>query len=437
MPDVLHTDPSDWKYVSEGGATIVYSYKGATHADFDGTVLRLRKAPVGMADTPSTSLEGEEDPDDPTIAFQTKCMERLIPPEHLPRLVNVHLNRTWLEKLVEMHDRERPELRRAKDAIDLNKHKGVLATDLVGGNRLAVEIKPKWAFLPSPVYLSQESKHSKTNICRFCMHSQMRAARGLQAATDYCPLDLFSGREERVLRAIRSLWQGWITSDGAANNLKIFASGKFIRPIDSQALLADGCEPVKNMDVIRDAFAAALVQPLLETPVLRILSRLQRNLDVLDIEGLSDLWRRTESAVASLREQSNSVPPPTPIGGSSPFFNLLEPRIPDWTTFLDNYISLEKQFDASNPTADSLRHYILAYLLSATFKDCSIIVRLKYLQPGTVPQQVGGPQSVAIIDLDPKSMSKLGQWEKLDREIVASYKPVEGKVCVDDWQPVM
>lgn len=60
----------------------------------------------------------------------------------------------------------------------------------------------------------------------------MRADSGLQMATDYCPLDLFSGRRERIQHAIRSLWQGWVASDASANNLKIFASGKFIKPQD-------------------------------------------------------------------------------------------------------------------------------------------------------------------------------------------------------------
>src|SRR5258708_6482561 len=43
-PDATKTSPSDWKYVSEGGATIVFSYAGPPHPDFAHTVLRLRKS---------------------------------------------------------------------------------------------------------------------------------------------------------------------------------------------------------------------------------------------------------------------------------------------------------------------------------------------------------------------------------------------------------
>lgn len=48
-----------------------------------------------------------------------------------------------------------------------------------------------------------------------------------------------------------------------------------------------------DLDTIGDVFASTLIQPLLRTPLLRILSDLQRNLDPLDIEGLSKLWKVT------------------------------------------------------------------------------------------------------------------------------------------------
>lgn len=143
MADILQTKPANWKYVSEGGATIVFSYAGPSHPDFDGTVLRLRKSALpakgSQKKAPTQPTDGE--PDDPTIEYQTKCMQRLIPPEHLPRLQTVQLDRFWLEELVKLQNDVRPEERKEKDEIDLERKKGVLATDLVGGNWLAVEIK--------------------------------------------------------------------------------------------------------------------------------------------------------------------------------------------------------------------------------------------------------------------------------------------------------
>jgi inositol-pentakisphosphate 2-kinase len=138
MSDIAQTLPSHWKYVSEGGATIVFSYVGPPDASYNGMVLRLRKAVDNSAPAVPTN---EEEPDDPIIEYQTRCIERLFPSDNLPQLRSVRLERTWLERLAKEHDSKRPEVRSGKDHIDLSRRKGVLATDLVGGEWIAVEIK--------------------------------------------------------------------------------------------------------------------------------------------------------------------------------------------------------------------------------------------------------------------------------------------------------
>lgn len=198
----------------------------------------------------------------------------------------------------------------------------------------------------------------------------------------------------------------------------------------------------------RDAFTTALLPMLMDTPVLRLLSKLQRTLDCLDIEGLSNLWREAETSAplyrttfASFFERthgatgSEEAPPMSPLGVSSLFLTSPEPTISDWSDFLDTYLSsASSQLDHSNPRPETLRYYLLAYLLSATFKDCSIIIRMDPLRP-IVPQSTQvRPERVTVIDLDPKSMDRLRKWEKLDKEIVQAYLGVEErKVCVDGW----
>lgn len=140
MADVLHTNPSDWKYVSEGGVKIVFSYVGPPHPKFDGRVLQLRKR-ARLQD----HAQSDSGSDIPAIEYQSRCIERLIPPQYLPHLETVALDRTWLEALVALHDSVRPKQRREKD-VDLERKKGVLATDLVSGNWLAVEIKVSFSF---------------------------------------------------------------------------------------------------------------------------------------------------------------------------------------------------------------------------------------------------------------------------------------------------
>jgi inositol-pentakisphosphate 2-kinase len=194
--DPTTTSPSEWSYVSEGGATIVFSYNG-THPAFTRNVLRLRKASLAqLSAQPNPDKENVEEPDDPSIAFLTKVTSLLIPSIHLPRLESVPVSGPWLKELASLAEDSRPALRRAKDGIDISRKKAVLATDLVGGKGWAVEIKvglfrfspsfyylilsprlqPKWAFLSNPTYASDETRDIKSRYCRFCMHSNHKAS---------------------------------------------------------------------------------------------------------------------------------------------------------------------------------------------------------------------------------------------------------------------
>ena len=62
------------------------------------------------------------------------------------------------------------------------------------------------------------------------MHNHLRKSSGEIIEMNYCPLDLFSGNEARITKAIHSLWDAWTESGGTVNNLKVFAKGKTLRP---------------------------------------------------------------------------------------------------------------------------------------------------------------------------------------------------------------
>ncbi|KAF9268954.1 hypothetical protein L218DRAFT_954378 [Marasmius fiardii PR-910] len=505
--DITTTSPeTDWKYVSEGGATIVFSYIGPPNPAFDGMVLRLRKipnVPVGVRDSDSSDTDeedSEEEEEDPTISFQRRCMSRLIPSDHLPRLQSVivradpvpsvsidgetgvytykqqktrtmpgdfygpphfHSNR-WLRGIGKAHDAERPEGRRKTGGVDVHKQKGVLATDLVGGNGISVEIKPKWSFLPNPTYLSESTRPIKSKTCRFCMHSFVRSQEDHQSsygqgqvALGYCPLDLFSNDEPRVRKALYTLWDAWVESEAKVNNLKIFVKGKVLLPDQQRGLLAsshqDGAETVQsplnddNTD-IREMFTSSLIPLLTRTPAFQTLNRLQRTLDMLDIEGLGKVWK--------LYQQNRNL---EPNGLPELGFGMEEPTIDEWTKFIDSYLSQLQKLEppkedgrvypflpaptppkleekTSSYTESEIRSYLLAYLLSATFKDCSVIIRIPLLRLPHVA--LVDPRNVTIIDLDPKSMTRLRRWEVLDESIVKAYGKVkEGgrKVCDDGF----
>ncbi|KAK7695082.1 hypothetical protein QCA50_002272 [Cerrena zonata] len=192
-PHITETAPTDWKYISEGGSSIVFSYTGPPNPDFDETALRLRKVDHDSSLTDTPSFE-EVEPDDPSIIFQHRIIERLFPSTFLPHLDAVKVDGPWLEKLSHLVEEHRPEERRERDKIDTRKHKAVLATDLVGGHGWAVEIKPKWGFLPNPTHLFPESKALKTRTCRFCMHSHLKSTEGEEVSLGYCPPRSILGR---------------------------------------------------------------------------------------------------------------------------------------------------------------------------------------------------------------------------------------------------
>ena len=183
-------------------------------------------------------------------------------------------------------------------------------------------------------------------------------------------------------------------------------------------------DETSNLYALRTRFWALIGSLLTETPVLRTLSRLERNLDVLDIEGISKLWalsleKSSEDTV--VQDGVDSIPE---IGANFP-----EPSIDEWKHFVDQYLSTHKHLDHSSPKLSNLRYYIFAYLLSATFKDCSIMLRTDQRH------ELGRKGAVTVIDLDPKSVRRLSKWEKLDRDIVRAYTGFERKKCVDSWKP--
>jgi inositol-pentakisphosphate 2-kinase len=155
------------------------------------------------------------------------------------------------------------------------------------------------------------------------------------------------------------------------------------------------------------AFTRALLPLLVNTKLLPILGTLQRTLDAFDIEGLVRLWNLSNSQISG-----DSV---LPIASGTP-----QPTMDEWVSFIDEYLATNARPDYTLEGVDTpeakerLRYYMMAYLMSATFKDCSVILRL-----GS-----GSGDRITVIDLDPKKIEKLRTWEVQDLEIVRGFKEV-------------
>jgi inositol-pentakisphosphate 2-kinase len=159
---------------------------------------------------------------------------------------------------------------------------------------------------------------------------------------------------------------------------------------------------------LRTKFVETIAPILMDRPVLAKLSELQRSLDPLDIEGLS--------AFVTGKPAPEYPNGPLPLLDAPEVQSWENPTLDEWRGFLDAYFHRNPKSGVStnsNATAHGMsqkRYYLLAYLLSASFKDCSIIVRGR----GDDVKNA----KVTIIDLDLKDMGRMGKWEGLDRDVV-------------------
>lgn len=93
----------------------------------------------------------------------------------------------------------------------------------------------------------------------------------------------------------------------------------------------------------------------------------------------------------------------------------------DWASFVDIFLSQDRQKHSSF-SPSNLRYHSLAYLLSASFKDCSLIIPIR---PQTDDMEMGG---IKVIDLDIKYMDRVPGWLKLDEKIVKEYAKIDTRM---------
>lgn len=225
-PVLSRTSPSDWVYLGEGGAHVIFRYRGSDPA-LQGHAMRLVKATD--AGTPGVALRH---------TWAGELLPQLVPANLLAQPKSVHLNEQWTRAIVTPTELMRPADRRSDgktlaEIVDYTRP-GQLMDDLtcgVAGEKvLAIEIKPKWGFLPQAQHLTPpESIPVKTRNCRYCLHQHYRGE-NVEGAATFCPLDLYSGDRMRVRHALEGLWEVWHHSDGGKNNLRVFVDGKKVLP---------------------------------------------------------------------------------------------------------------------------------------------------------------------------------------------------------------
>ncbi|KAF9999160.1 Tetraspanin [Entomortierella chlamydospora] len=234
----------------------------------------------------------------------------------------------------------------------------------------------------------------------------------------------------------------------------------------SQCLYSSNVVDIPRVDPLsndRDSYQTVsltdvLTKILTQSPLLRRLGRLQQALDSLDVETIHRFYTQLADPI------TGAVPDPTMeeyLDTAEAFMyrtDMNDMMAKDHEIFLSNNATSlgfgpEDDLDDEDVVPRSLKlHYIREFLLSATLKDCSILITVRQVEEEEEEVKAGHslPKNdvssvkgislgfrekyhwinvndkefiykITCIDLDPKKMSSVPMYLKKDRDIVNYY----------------
>ncbi|KAL2611231.1 hypothetical protein R1flu_022923 [Riccia fluitans] len=441
-------EAENWHYRGEGAANVVLVYDGSNPA-LVGKVLRLRKTVRGADKlshgalktpvlTPEEQVLWAEWPRMIAAASSAELNHTYVRDVLRPLLTDTHVDPgtivfvsgLFVEALNRNIAHRRPAWRMDSGSLTMSSGIGLLIDDhsiftiprdTVGNlpRTITVEMKPKWGFLPESPWIKEENAIKKT-VSRFRMHQILKMKEGkIKGISKYCPLDLFSGTEEGILKALRDLF---VTPQ---NNLRIFYNGEEVfGDFDgSTTSPEDARVPLEN--IIKEivpfheggpvlAFQKLVAHLLFQSNILEKLQRVQK-LDYLDIEGSIQAYEKFMDHIKRSTTGSEDVVPST----------LETDSHPEQATYVNGISKL---------TFEECRKALRDYLISATAKDCGIMLALQPVEPETMSDiSIPGTgvlehsgrfyfHKIHFLDLDVKRLKKLPRYSQLDTDIVKAYR---------------
>lgn len=425
---VADIDATHWRYHAEGGKNLLLSY--APPAGIEGSPFVTAQGAYALRipkSLPPGSEEVQDDVDEAERFTQHVIQPLLGDSEVLPHCIRIPIgtdrDRTVIDTLAAAIEIHRPAARRSDPArIRAESLRCIYAvqditarsTSASGGDVLCVEIKPKWGFLPriDAIPSTSDNVDIKTRYSRFRMHAVARNPALTREQFDalYDPLDLYSDDPKRVRRALDALWTDWIATRGKTNNLRVFCNGALVRPDDARALAdaaatlgasaGEGVETLRNNvwthlvgQVQRELLRRSLVHDGTQVSVLHRLKRLQAALDPWDVEGLAHAWNQHTGShvLGQLPNDTSAADDLTPAAAE--LLPLVQPLL-----------------DGAQPK--SVQQAVQAFLVSASFKDCSLLLRF--------PR--AAEASTWMVDLDRKPATKLAKMQQTDDEVCAAFR---------------
>ncbi|KAJ2029880.1 hypothetical protein GGH91_000604 [Coemansia sp. RSA 2671] len=389
--------PGDWDYIEEGTENVIISYHGS-EPELQGWVLRLTKCDASA----EIDLESHE-----ALLFRDKELQRKQDAlEFAARVIGPivgdkyvlpqRLAKTSAEFLIQVRENiesQRPRNRLSK-FIDARQSASLLTKEMIsrtpadstqGAHAVTVELKPKCMALPRSKFLAPESS-VKHRVCWYCRHQYTLHKDG--NVSQFCPLELFSGDRERIATALEHFAQS------PHNNFVVFVDGRSV--VDEEGKLSDKCVP--HWSELRDA-VAGIVQ---KESLFSRLQLIQRELDSFNIESVLPMYQHALETGALATE---------------------EPRIDAW---LNAYSEFRRRLDSgsSDLSAVSDCQAVLELMLATTLRDVSVLIKFDSWpargETGTGTLKHSN-YSIGIVDHDPKKVSNIPKYYRLDQNIVATY----------------
>ncbi|KAJ9085252.1 hypothetical protein DSO57_1015845 [Entomophthora muscae] len=232
------------------------------------------------------------------------------------------------------------------------------------------------------------------------MHQKLKAIEDGKVPSRFCPLLLFASDPLKKYRAVQQLFET------PQNNLRCFLDGIETDPGTASQ------EVSKEFDS-QDEFLLQkmLASVLAQDGVLNRIKALQQDFDLYDVEGIYKMLETMDkSAISEANEQQ-------------------------WKELIQSYLKEQASAkDISLLSPSEKVALVHSFLISATFKDCSVIIsftsnqsrgesRQFTLEPELAPSdsKLVWAYQLGVVDLDPKPFKKLEEYIELDQKITRAF----------------
>lgn len=427
-----------WIYHAEGNANIILKNHQTNQA------MRLRKVPVRT----NTSLSKFKKKIASTHSIQKEfeffnCIVKPLLKDYSCNYIiesNIKtVPQTFVQTVKAFIDKERPESRKNKEILLCKQD--VMVMPFLGRFNfqnvsndevfVCLELKPKWGFLPTSKYINPEHGIKK-RVCRFCLHQVLKVkSRKVFEMSKFCPLDLYGSCNCQIKYALRSLFET------PQNNLTVSVNGQHVPVCELEQHLLEMQFSVNCMDDLINLIAEILLhdsqqnssvsikqrficshscftshetecKELGEGGVLNVLRKLQC-LDDMDIEYIA---KCLQSDMSTRLEREDIL---------------------NYHSNLWQYLvkSIDFSSDVSSLETENINVNICKYLLSTTFKDCSVLVTICRTPagPALLPEPIESVDTlfgtffyqIKLVDLDPRLFENIEYYHYLDHKIVSTY----------------